>query len=143
MLLLASCRNIQDVTVEGVKDLRLGNISDKEIHCTMDLWVKNPNGFGITLKDLDAAVKLEGKDIGKVQLGHPAKLKAGQISRVPLECTISSESWKTFLGSAMKLLFKDHLKMGVSGSLKAKALLLGKRIDFQQEQVISKSDLGL
>jgi len=143
LFLLVSCRNIQDVTVEGVRDLKLGDISDKEVHCTMDLLVKNPNGFGIKIKDLDAAIKLEGKEIGKIELGHTAKLKAGDISRVPLEFTISSDSWKTFLGSAMKLIFKDSLKMGVSGSLKAKALMVGKRIEFNQEQVISKSDLGL
>lgn len=143
LFLLVSCKNIQDVTVEGVREFKLGDLSDKEVHCTMDLLVKNPNGFGITLKNLDAAIKLEGKEIGKVELGHAAKLKAGDISRVPLEFTISSDSWKTFLGSAMKLIFKDSLKMGVSGSLKAKALMVGKRIEFNQEQVISKSDLGL
>ena len=109
----------------------------------MDLLMKNPNGFGIKIKSLDATIKLEGKEIGKIELGHAAKLKAGDITRLPLEFTISSESWNTFLGSAMKLIFKDSLKMGVSGSLRAKALMVGKRFDFNQEQVISKSDLGL
>ena len=143
IFLLLSCKNIQDVTVEGVRNVKLGDLSDKEVHCTMDLLVKNPNGFGIKLKDLDANIKLEGKDIGTIELERTAKLKAQEISRVPLEFTITSDSWKTFLGSAMKLIFKDSLKMGVSGSLKAKALMVGKRIEFNQEQVISKSDLGL
>jgi len=143
IFLLLSCKNIQDVTVEGVRNVKLGDLSDKEVHCTMDLLVKNPNGFGIKLKDLDATIKLEGKDIGTIELERTAKLKAQEISRVPLEFTITSDSWKTFLGSAMKLIFKDSLKMGVSGSLKAKALMVGKRIEFNQEQVISKSDLGL
>jgi LEA14-like dessication related protein len=143
VFLLLSCKNIQDVTVEGVRNLKLGEIADKEVHCSMDLMMKNPNGFSIKLRDLNAAIKLEGKEIGMIELEHAAKLKAGEISRVPLEFTISSDSWKTFLGSAMKLIFKDGLKMGVSGSIKAKALMVGKRIEFNQEQVISKSDLGL
>lgn len=143
LLLMGSCRNIQEVTVEGVRDLKLGDMSGKEVHCTMALLVKNPNGFGIKLKDVDAAIKLEGKDIGKIELEHATRLKPGEISRVPLEFTISSDSWKTLLGSAMKLIFKDSLKMGVSGSLKAKAFMVGKRIEFNQEQTISKADLGL
>ena len=143
MFLLLSCKNIQDVTIEGVRDIKLGNFSDKELHCTMNLLVKNPNGFGIKLLQLNAAIQLEGNHLGNIELAHSAKLKAGQISRVPLEFSISPDSWKSLSGSALKLLFKDQLKMAVSGSLKAKAMMVGKRIEFNQEQVISKSDLGL
>ncbi len=140
---MSSCKVYEEVKVSDVQDVVLGEVTSDGVEAQIYFEVENPNWYKMTLKESNIEVYVEGKYFGTIdqfdEIIIPKHSKTTQVLRVKA----SSKALNDLIGNALKLLFKNELKLEAKGYVVGKALLVRQRIDVSVVETISKGDLGL
>jgi len=132
---LASCNIYKDIEAQEVRAVRITEISDKGIEAEVDIKIFNPNKYKVSLVSVDADLYVNDKDVGDAKLKRRVVLgkKSNEVHTISLEGDYSEMSGgilETLLGT----LFARSINLRVDGTMKGKALLIGKNFYFQVDQ---------
>lgn len=115
VLLLTSCANPKDLVYQDVKNFRLMELSMKP-KVGMDVQFFNPNKFGMTMKDADIDLYLNGKLVGKAKLANTYNVPANDTFLLPVNLTADLQQ---ILPNAMAILANNSVDVELKGYVKA------------------------
>lgn len=115
LLLLTSCANPKDLVYQDVKNFRLMELSMKP-KVGMDVQFFNPNKFGMTMKDADIDLYLNGKLVGKAKLADTYNVPANDTFLLPVNLTADLQQ---ILPNAMAILANNSVDVELKGYVKA------------------------
>ena len=134
-LTFSSCNIYKDIEVREVRDIRITKMSDKGIEAEVDIKVFNPNSYKVSIVSIDADLYVNDKDMGDAKLRRRVTIgkKSNEIHTVKIEGDYSDLSGgllQTLIGG----LFSQTMNLKIDGTMKGKALLIGKSFYFQVDQ---------
>ncbi|MEJ6682213.1 MAG: LEA type 2 family protein [Flavobacteriales bacterium] len=134
-LSFSSCNIYKDIETQEVSDIRITKMFDKGIFAELDIRVFNPNNFKVSIVAVDGDIYLNDKNVGNTQLRKKVILgkKSNEIHTIKIEgdyTDMRGVLLQTLIGG----LFSQSMNIKVEGSMKGKALLLGKSFYFEVDQ---------
>ncbi len=138
LFVISSCLSYTDVEIVEFTDIKLKELSSKGMVIDIDLQVRNPNNYKISVVKTDINVSLNNRDMGKAEIQGNLVLpkNSDEIHRITAKLNGKQ------IGGAMSLLLSTALgnpmTIGIKGSITAKAKLLRKKIDVEFTERISK-----
>lgn len=134
----------KDVEVLEIQNLEILNMSDDVVEIMLEVEVENPNSFKVKLIDADIDVFLNEKDMGKLKLGDTVILPKKSKSVQKLKILADAEKiQKNILSNALSFLFAKSADLKAQGTVKGKALGIGKKVDINFERKIDMDDIDL
>src|SRR5688500_17111562 len=115
VLLLTSCANPKDLVYQDVKNFRLMELSMKP-KVGMDVQFVNPNKYGMTMKDAEIDLYLNGKLAGKAKLADTYNVPANDTFLLPVNLTADLQQ---ILPNAMAILANNSVDVELKGYVKA------------------------
>lgn len=136
--IFSSCLTFQEVEIIEVVDLNLRELSLQGMVVDIELRVKNPNNYKISVVKDDLYISLNNKDMGKAKIAGDLVFQKHSNDVHKITAKLNSRQ----LLSAMPLLLSAALgkaiKLEVKGSITAKAKLFRKKINVQFTEKISQ-----
>jgi LEA14-like dessication related protein len=74
--MLFSCKEIQPVTIGGVSNIKLINLSKEGLEFDFDMKIDNPNSVGVSVWPSTFKASVGDIDVGYVKLNKRTKIKA-------------------------------------------------------------------
>jgi LEA14-like dessication related protein len=132
-LSFSSCNVYKDIEIQEVSDIRITKMSNKGIEAEVDIKVFNPNNFKVSIVDVD--IYVNDKDVGDAKLRKKVILgkKSNEVHTIKIEgdyTDMKGGLLQTLIGG----LFSQSMNIKVDGTMKGKALLIGKSFYFQVDQ---------
>lgn len=135
ILFLGSCTIYQDIEVSEVRDIRIIEVTKDGLIAEVDLKIYNPNPYRLTIVNVDADLYLNDKDIGDAQINERITIgkKSSHVYTIKLEGDYTKMGG-SLLEGLLGSLFSQTANLRIDGTIKGRALLIGKRVFFQVEQ---------
>ena len=118
-----SCKTpTQSPVLRQVKNVKLKGIDADKAYLHADLLFYNPNDVKITLRKVDIGVRLEEKNIGKVQYNLRTKIQPNSEFTVPVDATLNLDEFDflnnllaLFGGKRYPIRYRGFIKVTVKG----------------------------
>ena len=136
-----SCTNLEPVTMGGVENPKLKNISREGIEFDFGMKIKNPNKVRVTVFPSEFDATVNDISIGKIKLTRKVRIKAN--SDGVSEFSVKSDFSKLGLGDVTKVLSivtSKSASITVKGDIKAGKWFYKKRfpVDIKKTIPLSK-----
>jgi LEA14-like dessication related protein len=115
LLSFASCANPKELVYQDVKNFRIKEISLRP-NVGMDVQFYNPNKYGMTMKDADVNLFLNGKLVGNAKLANTYNVPANDTFLLPVNLVADLES---VLANALEILANKQMDVELKGTVKA------------------------
>ncbi len=133
---LSGCLQYKEVKVVDVGKIGVKEISMKGIKVEVEMQIKNPNKYDISIVDSDLDLYLKGNKMGEAKIQEKVTLpkKSNKIHRFTIQTNV-----KDLLSGALpvllSLLTENSIELQVKGDIKAKAKGIGKKfpVDFKEK----------
>jgi LEA14-like dessication related protein len=126
-LVFSSCGDFQDVTFEGIENVKVNKISQQGIDVDITAKIKNPNKVAFTIYKSDLDATFSNMNVGKAILTNNVKIKANTSQAYTFN--IKSDFSKLSLGELPNLLSiatSKSIKVGLKGNLRVGKLFVKK-----------------
>ncbi len=126
-LVLSSCGDFQDVTFEGIENVKVNKISQQGIDVDITAKIKNPNKVAFTIYKSDLDATLSNMNVGKAILTNNVKIKANSSQAYTFN--IKSDFSKLSMAELPNLLSiatSRSIKVGLKGNLRVGKLFVKK-----------------
>jgi len=126
-LVLCSCGDFQDVTFEGIENVKVNKMSQQGIDIDVTAKIKNPNKVAFTIYKSDLDATFSNMNVGKAKLTNNVKIKANSTQAYTFN--IKSDFSKLSMAELPNLLSiatSRSVKVGLKGDLKVGKLLVKK-----------------
>ncbi len=138
--IFTSCFSYKELEFKGINNISFSKQSGCNPICVyIDIF--NPNNYNIKIKNGNASLAVNDKNIGNLQLNQKVKLKSNEVA--VLQLNISSTSTKVFktIFSSIEVLFGKKVNLIIIGNIKAKVYGFSKKISFNESRKIGIGDL--
>lgn len=135
--LLSSCRSAKPPDYQGMSHFRIHSLKARESVLRFELDYINPNGFGVTLKDAEFDVFVEGEFLGHGRLEKSIRIPAKSAFSIPVRMTASSGP---LLRHSLAMLMNTPLLIRIEGNTKVGKAGIYKKypVFFEGKQVVSE-----
>ena len=126
-LVLSSCGDFQDVTFEGIENVKVNKISQQGIDVDITAKIKNPNKVAFTIYKSDLDATFSNMNVGKAILTNNVKIKANTSQAYTFN--IKSDFSKLSIAELPNLLSiatSKSIKVGLKGNLRVGKLFVKK-----------------
>lgn len=123
----SSCGDFQDVTFEGIENVKVNKISQQGLDVDVTTKIKNPNKVAFTIYRSDLDATFSNMNVGKATLTNNVKIKANSTQSYTFN--IKSDFSKLSLGELPNLLSiatSKSIKVGLKGNLRVGKLFVKK-----------------
>ena len=115
IIILTACANPRDLEYQDVKNFRLLEVSMKP-KVGMDVQFYNPNKFGMTMKDANIDLYINGLLVGNARLANTYNVPANDTFLLPVNLIADLEK---VLPNALAILANNTMDVELKGSVKA------------------------
>ena len=136
MLSLGACNKPKQPEFVSIKSLEVREMTDSKVTLAGEAVLHNPNGFSVTVKEIDIDVTVNEKTVGKVNQIGDIKVPAKEDFVVPLVIDFAPKDvYNNLLSGLMAVITKGELEVYYQGSIKMKAagITFNVPIDHQDE----------
>lgn len=112
---LSSCANPKELVFQDVKNFSVNSISLTP-DIGMDVQFYNPNKFGMTLKDANVDLYINGLLVGKATLPQSYKVEGMQTFLLPVNL---KADLKSILSNSVALMANKKVDVELKGTVKA------------------------
>jgi LEA14-like dessication related protein len=126
-LVLSSCGDFQDVTFEGIENVKVNKISQQGIDVDITAKIKNPNKVAFTIYKSDLDASFSNMNFGKALLTNNVKIKGNSTQAYTFN--IKSDFSKLSMAELPNLLSiatSKSIKVGLKGNLRVGKLFVKK-----------------
>lgn len=127
VFILSSCGDFQDVTFEGIENVKVNKLSQQGLDVDVTAKIKNPNKVAFTIYRSDLDATFSNMNIGKATLTNNVKIKANSTQSYTFY--IKSDFSKLSLGELPNLLSiatSRSIKVGLKGNLRVGKMFVKK-----------------
>ncbi len=135
--LFVSCVKVDDVEIKKIHGIEFKSMKDNVISFDIDASIYNPNSIQITIKEISLDVSTKKLELGNIYTTDRIKLPANSETRQTFH--LKTEI-KDLFGTGLRLmnvLKSKNLNVHLKGHVKAKALMVSKKIKIDQVEKIS------
>jgi LEA14-like dessication related protein len=125
ILVFSSCGDFQEVTFEGIENVKVNKISQQGIDVDVTAKIKNPNKVAFTIYKSDLDATFSNMNVGKAILTNNVKIKANTSQAYTFN--IKSDFSKLSIAELPNLLSiatSKSIKVGLKGNLRVGKLLV-------------------
>lgn len=140
LLGFVSCSTFRPIEVGNPKDIQVHSIQTDKIKASLFLPVKNPNLFGVRVKEIDATVFINDKKTGNVVNSETLKIPANSDKTQELKFEIDFSDIISGGMSIFKILREREVDLRLEGTITAKTLFSKREMDFIKERTIRLKD---
>ena len=139
-LSLFSCKEIQPVTVGGIENPKLKNLSKDGIEFDFGMRINNPNGFGVSVFPSKFDVTVNGVEVGKVRLEKKVRIKAksDEVTMVHIKSDFSLISISNIAGM-LSIAMSKHADLSMKGNFRVGKWFYKKKFPVDLSKNISLS----
>lgn len=130
LILIVSCATPKTFEYRDVKNIKLNKVGFDKTSLAMDLVYYNPNGFGLNLKNIDAAVYIDNKYLGKFNLDTTMHIPRKSEFILPSKIDIDL---KGFYKNALNLVISNEVLVTVKGNSRVGKAGFYKTVPFNYE----------
>jgi LEA14-like dessication related protein len=140
VLFLSSCFSYKELEIGDVQDVKFNKLNGDESQLNMQagLHIKNPNGYKIKIKRIEADMFLNGKNAGKMTLAK--KIVLPRHSEQLQTFTVNAEL-SDLLSLLPAVMFGGDINVQLKGNIYGKVFIFRKKLPLEAEQKISLKDL--
>lgn len=115
VFMLSACADPQELVYQDVKNFRLLELSMKP-RVGMDVQFYNPNKYGMTMKDANVDLFIDGKHVGNAVLDKSYDVPGLDTFLLPVTLKADLE---TILPNALAILANNKMEVELKGYVKA------------------------
>lgn len=142
LLALLSCSAYKEVEMLGVQNYNIDNITKENVDLAITVKVNNPNDYNIKIKKTALDLFIETNKVGKAQMKEDVVLKKNTNAEYTFVVTADyKELSNGVLKAAPTAIFKNNIRIGAKGRVKAKAFGVGKKFDLDLVDTINIKEL--
>ena len=137
---LFSCGDFQDVSFNGIENVRIISLTQHGAEAEITAKIKNPNNVSFTIYPVDLDVVLGGMNAGKAHISGRTKIKAHSEKSYTfrIKSDFSNISMND-LPKLMSLAMSKNVKVGLKGKLKAGKLFIKKSFPVDVQESVPMS----
>ena len=122
VLSIVSCNKPKQPEFVSIKSLQVQEMTDQKVTLAGEAVLHNPNGFSVTVKEIDINVTVNEKAVGKVNQIGDIKVPAKEDFVVPLVIDFAPKDvYDNLLSGLMSVITKGKLDVYYQGSIRMKA----------------------
>ncbi len=135
--LLGSCTSYREVVFKGVEGVQLARMDGRGLALTAQVVVENPNNYRIHVVDPDVEVYLNDLYMGKARLDEKVTLQRRSTATyaVPMNVEFSGQGGSPLV-ALMGAALAGKGKLKVTGTVRGRVGLIGRRFPFEEEHII-------
>ncbi len=133
---LQSCNYYKPVEAEGIKGIKLHTLTGNTAEFTVQLKVKNPNSYIISIKDYKLDIFLNEKKVGEITGSDKIKLAADTSKVYNFPANIKFGNIFTGAAVLLNIFTKKKIKVKTKGFMTAKVMFFSKKIEIDQENTV-------
>lgn len=133
-----SCFQYKEVEMEGVEDVRIKNLSAKGVEIEVDMKIKNPNNYKISIVDSDLDIYLKKKKMGNAIIQNKIVLpkKSSKVHTIMIKGDLKGMDLASLLG-LVGIFGGGSLDVQMKGFIKAKAKGIAKKFPVDVTEKVS------
>jgi len=135
-----SCKEIQQVTIEGVENTHLKSLSKEGIEFDFGLKIRNPNSIGVTVYPSDFDATINDIPVGKIKLTNKVKIKANSdnVSQFNIKSDFSKVNLKDIV-KVLPIVVSKNATISIKGTIRAGKWFYKKKFPVDLSKNISLS----
>lgn len=139
-LTITSCRELKDVSFNGVESVKLKSISQKGLEALIAVKIKNDNKIPFKVHKSGLDVTVNGINLGKVFISEKIKINANTEKVYTFTLKSDFSNLNVSLPQLLSMATSKSLKISIKGELKGGAFLVKKSypIDITQTVPLGK-----
>jgi LEA14-like dessication related protein len=132
MLLLGGCGKFEDISIHGMKDLKLRGIKDGRILINLTLNIENPNNRKITISKIYLKAWMNKRELGVLKNSEKIVMKPNSREDyvVPVEIVLRTPADIFKLTNISQDIIKE---LTIEGYIKGKALCISKKVNIEKQ----------
>lgn len=115
LIVFTGCANPKELVYQDVKNFKVKELSLKPM-IGMDVQFYNPNKYGMTMKDADVNLYLNGKLVGNAKLAETYNVPANDTFLLPINLKADLQS---VLANALEIMANKSMDVELKGTVKA------------------------
>ena len=139
--LLTSCLTRESVDIGEIQQLEIKGVERNVVFMRISLPIENPNNYKISIEEIYLEFSLDSEHLGN--LSSNKKIEIPAQSRELHEFDLELELKNAFLGalSIIQQFSKKNAEVNINGWVKARALLVQKKIPVSESQSYDWSNI--
>jgi LEA14-like dessication related protein len=132
MMLLGGCGKFEDISIHGMKDLKLRGIKDGRILINLTLNIENPNNRKITISKIYLKAWMNKRELGVLKNSEKIVMKPNSREDyvVPVEIVLRTPADIFKFTNISQDIIKD---LTIEGYIKGKALCISKKVNIEKQ----------
>lgn len=137
-----SCSSAIPLQYKNLENVKIQK-NNEEPSVLLDVQLYNPNPIGIKLKELNAAVAVDGKTVGNAAIENALRIKRKSEFVLPIVCETSyTQLGELLKNSAGLFLSGKEIPVSLSGTITIKKFIFFKRTySFSYQENVKASEL--
>jgi LEA14-like dessication related protein len=140
LICLSSCISLKPVEFQGIDSFQIIDQTDTTANVDIEVKIKNPNNYKLVVKKVDLDATLNKKLVGKIN--HKVKLTIPKNSEESYTLHLAADL-KQLRAMIPTLIFTNTALVNIKGDIKARALMIPKKIKLDVTQKVSRDDIKL
>ena len=114
----SSCGDFKDVTLNGIENIKLTNLSQKNVEALIAVRIKNPNNFSFTIFKSDIDVTLSGINAGIAHITDNVRIKANSEEEYTFKIKSDFSNLNlTDMTKIISMALSKNVTIGLKGNL--------------------------
>lgn len=115
---LPSCGDFKEVTLNGIENIKLINLSQKNVEALITVRINNPNNVSFTIYKSEMDVTLSGINAGKAHITDNVRIKAKSEESYTFKIKSDFSTLNlTDMPTLISMALSKNVKIGLKGNL--------------------------
>ncbi len=136
---LNSCSTYKDVTIENISDIKITGSSLESVQLDILVQINNPNFYDVNITGYNLEISMENTQLGTVNSNNKITIEgnSNKYHHLPVELKLKG----IFSGAIafFSAFTKEKIKIKITGTVDAKAMMLDRVIDINIEKEVKLS----
>jgi hypothetical protein len=142
LLILASCKGLEEIRFTGVDNVVLKGIENNKINFSADIGVVNPSSMGFKIKEVNLKTSVDGNFIGTLSITDPVRIKARSDSSYSTDFSLQIANMLTGASTLYGISRKKQVTLEMQGFVRARKWFAFRKIDVSEKQRIDVPSLN-
>jgi hypothetical protein len=136
VLLLPSCKGVNDITMTSVSDFEFKGMQNENILFSAVVGVHNPSNMGFRISEMNVKTTADGMYIGTLSTPDRVKVKAHSDTSYRMIFQLTLANMLTGATSLYNLSKKKEVRIELQGYIKARSWLTTHTADIKESRVV-------
>jgi|SRR5512133_1034607 LEA14-like dessication related protein len=141
LLLLLSCKGVEDITFTGVDHVVLKGIENNKVNFSANIGVYNPSSLPFRITEVNLKTSVDGNYIGTLSTANPVKIKAKSDTTYSADFSLEMANLLTGASTLYNLSRKKQVNVEMTGFVKARSWLKTKKVNVAEKRLMDVPSL--